>query len=525
MPKKRIFWYAAAGLVIAAAVFAGVSLTQESQDSDQTETPSVQTATARKGSLVVFASGAGQVIPSAELGLAFSEPGTITEILVQTGEEVDAGQVLVLLDTGKTEADIAASVAQAEIAYIEAKQALEEIHINAPMNTALALQTVDDAEQNLADTQNPDLLIASAYKTLVEAEQIFDDAQRAYNNTQVTSSQMNIDAAYADVILKQANLERAQDKYDDVAHKSDDDLAKANAITNLSTAQYYFDVAQANYNALISKADPLEAAAAEAELKIAQAEMAIAQRDWEAAQNGPSAGDIAIAEAELSIAELEYEQLQGGADELEIALAEAQLVMAEAELEIAKQESQIIELTAPFAGTIMSVDGIIGEEVGTSSIISLADLSLPVLDVYLDEVDLDKVVVGYEAEIFIDAIPDEMFTGKVVEVNPSLVTISGAQTVNAKVILDADSFAKPQTLMVGMNASVDVIGGRAENAVIIPIEALRELGTDEYAVFVMENDEPKLRVVTVGLQDFTSAEITSGLEVGEIITTGIVETE
>ena len=60
---------------------------------------------------------------------------------------------------------------------------------------------------------------------------------------------------------------------------------------------------------------------------------------------------------------------------------------------------------------------------------------------------------------------------------------------------------------------------------LIPVEALRELGPGEYAVFVVENDEPKLRVVSVGLVDFTSAEITNGLEAGEVVTTGIVETE
>ena len=94
-----------------------------------------------------------------------------------------------------------------------------------------------------------------------------------------------------------------------------------------------------------------------------------------------------------------------------------------------------------------------------------------------------------------------------------------------RAIVQLDDFAKPQTLPVGLNASVDVIGGRAEGAVLIPVEALRELSPGEYAVFVMEDGEPKLRLVTVGLVDFTTAEITSGLEAGEIVTTGIVDTE
>jgi hypothetical protein len=56
------------------------------------------------------------------------------------------------------------------------------------------------------------------------------------------------------------------------------------------------------------------------------------------------------------------------------------------------------------------------------------------------------------------------------------------------------------------------------------VEALRELSPGEYAVFVMENGEPQLRFVEVGLMDFSFAEILSGLESGETVTTGIIET-
>jgi multidrug efflux pump subunit AcrA (membrane-fusion protein) len=97
--------------------------------------------------------------------------------------------------------------------------------------------------------------------------------------------------------------------------------------------------------------------------------------------------------------------------------------------------------------------------------------------------------------------------------------------VSALAQLEASPLADPQTLLVGLNASVDVIAGKAQDAVIVPVEALHELSPGEYAVFVMQDGEPKLRVVTVGLMDFTSAEILTGLQPGEIVTTGIVETK
>jgi multidrug efflux pump subunit AcrA (membrane-fusion protein) len=91
--------------------------------------------------------------------------------------------------------------------------------------------------------------------------------------------------------------------------------------------------------------------------------------------------------------------------------------------------------------------------------------------------------------------------------------------------LNTDSFAKPQTLPVGLNATVEVIGGQTQNAVLVPVEALRELSEGQYALFVMEDSEPKLRTVEVGLMDFTFAEILSGVAEGEVVTTGIVETQ
>ena len=97
------------------------------------------------------------------------------------------------------------------------------------------------------------------------------------------------------------------------------------------------------------------------------------------------------------------------------------------------------------------------------------------------------------------------------------------QVVRGLVALDGEQTELPQGLLMGITASVDIIAGKAENAVLVPVEALRELGADEYAVFVMAEGEPNLRQVQVGLQDYTYAEIISGLEAGETVSTGIVE--
>ena len=71
---------------------------------------------------------------------------------------------------------------------------------------------------------------------------------------------------------------------------------------------------------------------------------------------------------------------------------------------------------------------------------------------------------------------------------------------------------------------MDVISAQAKNVVIVPIQALHQLSSSSYGVFVLKNGTPTLKVVAVGLQSDTFAEIKSGLQAGDVVTTGIQAT-
>jgi multidrug efflux pump subunit AcrA (membrane-fusion protein) len=73
-----------------------------------------------------------------------------------------------------------------------------------------------------------------------------------------------------------------------------------------------------------------------------------------------------------------------------------------------------------------------------------------------------------------------------------------------------------------MNAEIEVIAGEAQDAVLVPLQALREMGPEQYAVFVVgAGGELEMRIVEVGLKDYVNAEILSGLEPGEVVATGV----
>jgi multidrug efflux pump subunit AcrA (membrane-fusion protein) len=171
----------------------------------------------------------------------------------------------------------------------------------------------------------------------------------------------------------------------------------------------------------------------------------------------------------------------------------------------------------------MSLDIVVGDAAGTSEIVTIADLSQKYLEIYLDETDWGNIAVGYAAEVIFDALPDQVFTGTVTQVDPGLYTSGNTSVVRGLVALDENQTGL--NLPIGSGAAVDIIGGRAENALLVPVDALRETSPGSYAVFVVEEGKPKLQVVEVGIQDLFYAEVKSGLEEGTVVSTGLVETQ
>ena len=216
------------------------------------------------------------------------------------------------------------------------------------------------------------------------------------------------------------------------------------------------------------------------------------------------------------------ELLQSGLTTDTVMRAELKADQAALALDDARADLEAAELRAPFSGTVVEVTAIPGEYVGTASIITLADLEEPLLCFWVEESDMSGVAVGNRVEIIFEALPDDTFTGEVIRVDSALVTVDSTLAVQAWASVDLASH--PANLLGGMNAEVEVISAESKDTLLVPIQALRELGADQYAVFVVQPDgEMVLRPVEVGLQDFVNAEILSGLEMGEIVSTGVEE--
>jgi len=514
-------------VVVAIAVVGGYFYYQKAQAAPQTaEDSTLQTATVRRGNLVISASGTGTIIASEEIQLGFENSGKISQLNVAVGDEVQPGDVLAVLASSESSTSLEAEMKSAELAVLKAQQALDDLKTPADaLSLAEAQIALSDAQDNLDVLLNPtDADIAQAELDVINAQADADDAQNdvtalGYDR----GSQSAVASARAAYLLAQDKVDQMQSKYEATHGSPETDAGKALALSNLAAAESARNRALATLNWYLGKPTAQEISEKNLALAVAQQALVDAQAKLDALKN-PSAEDVALAEAQVADLQSKLDDLIVGASELDIQVAEADLANAEAQLALTQAAASGETLTAPIAGTILSVDVKVGDSVSTNAIITMANLGQPMLEVYVDETDLNSIGVGFEIEVIFDALPNDTFGGTILSVDPSLTSLGGVTAVRALAQLDMSTYAKPQSLPIGLNASVEVIDSKTEQALLVPVEALRELAEGKYAVFVMENGEPTLRVVEVGIMDMTYAEITSGLNEGDVVTTGIVET-
>ena len=538
MLRNRRFWLIAGFLIIGVVGIIAYYFSTSGAAETAAKEPEIQTSVARQGDITVSATGAGTVIPATEVSLSFTVGGVVPELFAQVGDKVQNGDELARLDDtdarqalANAELQLWLTTLQTDASATETGVSYDDISVEqAEINLEIGQVELDDLLNWEPDEE--EVVLAEANQVAAEAAFSAARGQEASDYTSSQISAISLEQAKQAVADAQAAIETAFDPgrewelyIDDPSCKTgeqhpnctgepySDRIERERAVAEnaLTKAQDNLQIARLQYNSSISSSN--NSSSTNAESNIIAARQAV-----EAAKSGPTDNDIEAARKAVKQAELSLKQVLLNRESNSIGLAQARLNVESAQAAVEKTR-----LVAPLDGTVMAVNVSAGESV-SGPVIMIADLEQPLLEVFIDETDLDTVGKDYEVEVVFDALPDNTFTGHIIQVDPMLSDISGVSVVRAVVQLDADSFSKPQTLPVGLNGTVEVIGGRAQNAVLVPVEALRELSPGEYAVFVMENGELQLRFVEVDLMDFSFAEIISGLEVGEIVTTGIIDT-
>ncbi len=260
-----------------------------------------------------------------------------------------------------------------------------------------------------------------------------------------------------------------------------------------------------------------------AELHVAPGEVVragqlLAQLDDTDALRQVRQAEIALELAELRQAEtLEQQPTAEARRSAALQVEQAQLSLDQAEAQLAATT-----LTAPQDGVVTRVQAARGDSVGASAIITLADMERPLVRFSLEESDLDKAKVGATTRIVFDAYHEHVFDGEVTRIEPVLAMVQNVPVIQAWSTLTLTDAVPP--LLIGLSAEVEIVVGESYRTLLVPVQAVRELAPGQFSVFVVDDDGTlRLTPVEVGLRDFANAEILSGLQGGDVVSTGTVE--
>ena len=137
------------------------------------------------------------------------------------------------------------------------------------------------------------------------------------------------------------------------------------------------------------------------------------------------------------------------------------------------------------------------------------------ISVSVDESEILSVSAGQSAEVTIDSIDGESFTGTVTEIDRAGTSSSGVTTYTAVI-----SIEKTDAMLAGMSASATIKIDGVENALLIPVDALNRTSSGYYVHTECDEESGTLGgmvEVTAGISNSVYAEITSGLSEGDTV--------
>jgi HlyD family secretion protein len=374
----------------------------------------------------------------------------------------------------------------------------------------------------------------------------------------------------------------------DIMVKEGDHVRKGQVVATLESVQANADVVAQKAAIDTALAD---SAAAESGLKMmadairtAQATVARSKTELERTKlNMERANELYKAKL---IAKQDYDQKQSEYDTAVSALAEAQARVDQAKSQEAQARQQLdsaqkriaqvraaltrysdvlqkYSVTAPIDGIVTNLPVRVGETVvpgiqnsASSTIMTIADMSLITSEVKVDETDIVNVKLDQSAEITIDAMPGKTFKGHVVEIGNTAIlrstglaasqsAVSSQEAKDFKVVIALDN--PPDEIRPGLSCTSKIVTATRQHVLTIPIQALtvRQRGELEplnkskvaqaadkeplsekakkeelQGVFVVQNGKAEFKKVATGITGATDIEVLTGLNEGDQIVTG-----
>mgnify|MGYP001281156424 CR=1 FL=1 len=371
-------------------------------------------APGREGAL--SASGS---IESTQIEIAPELSGRVAEVLVEEGEKVESGEVLLRFDQALLTAQLhqaQATLAQAEANYnlvaagTPAEQRQRAIAA-ARLELISARQALDDLYKNAA------LVAASTAQEVAAADKALDLASQRLDNLNTSADPADVEAAEAAVVIAKDRLDRAKKDFRPYEKKATDNLIRARLQAEMAEAQQRYDQVVSRLNNLTGTSNQYDLALAESEKALAQARLEDARRRYQAAKDGPDPEAVSLAEARVKSAEANLNAAQANTSQEQLDVAQAQVDAARSAVEIIQTQMEKLTLAAPMQGVLLSRHVEPGEVVVAGApLLTLARLDRLTITIYLPEDRYGTIVLGQEAVMSVDSFPGDTFSATVVQI-------------------------------------------------------------------------------------------------------------
>lgn len=511
MNKKNNRWLKWPAILLGVLVIGGVAggWVWRQQAQAESALPSNQIAQAFIGDLATQISASGQLLPQRSVRLSLDMAGRVKAVSVRVGDEVRAGDVLVQLETDALERSVRTAeqsliIQEANLAQLRQPPTPEEIAA-AEAAVASAQAQLDDllAGPSQAEINQAQAALESARAALRAAT-----ARYAALDDQLVVAQKEVDNA-------KSSLGFAQYRYDAVVNnwQTADYAPYSPQAEQLENAKVNYNVAVANYN--LKKADINDSSLRSAQAQVAQAEASLASL------TKPKTTQIASARSQLAQAQSNLAKLLAGTNDDKIAVAEAQVEQARISLQEAQAKLVKATLVAPFDGVITAVNLAEGEWASGLAVemVDMGSLEV-VLDV--DEVDIGAISMGQAAQITLEAWPGQPLDGQVVAIAPQARSSGGLTTYQVRLSVQAGNLP----IRAGMTANAELVTAQREHVLLAPNRAIiadRQAG--KYYVNLLAGDQVVRVEISVGLRDKDHTEILSGLQDGDNLVVGEVQSK
>lgn len=292
-------------------------------------------------------------IEAVDVGLGSRIGGRVSETLVEEGDAVKKGDVLVRLETNEASAGLAA--AEAKLAQADALLAKLE-----------------------AGARPEEIRQAEAAAT--RAEEQYRMAQRGLRSQEVQAA-----AAAADAARAQRDLARAE-------YLRIEKLSQTNVVSKerYDQAKHAFEAAESQYEAAREKQDM--------------------------AAEGARTEEIAMAKAGFEQAAAALDLLRNGARQEDLAAARAAKAAAEADVSRAQVALDEMTVISPRDGVVESIDIHPGDLVKAGPVAKIVDPEDLELVVYVSALMLGKLKVGQKIPLTTDAHGDERFEAEILRI-------------------------------------------------------------------------------------------------------------